>query len=64
MYWDHDVAHAKEAPAPGQYVPKRINDKVKGSVAMKNERVSYVDEAIRAAKDNLTAPGLYTAKVL
>ena len=32
MFWDSDVKHAKNAPAPGQYKPRIINDKIKGSV--------------------------------
>lgn len=54
---DEDLRRSKGMPAPGQYAPKS-QASVKGHVAMKLDRVSYLDEAIRN-KEELVGPGHY-----
>lgn len=44
-------------PAPGQYAPKPLK-KTLGSVAMRLDRVSYLDQAIIDNKDS-QGPGAY-----
>ena len=46
MFMDEDLRRAKAMPAPGQYLPKKL-DSATGNIEMKLDRISYLDEAIR-----------------
>ncbi len=62
FFMDQDLKRTRGLPAPGQYAAKTIGP-VKGNVAMKIDRINYLDEAIRDKQDNV-APGKYSPKVL
>ena len=60
MFLDQDLRHSKGVPAPGQYATGLIHT-VKGHVAMKLDRISYLDEAIRDKQESI-GPGHYKPK--
>lgn len=53
---------ASFTPGPGNYRPKQPQQKIKGNVAFKNDRVSYLTEAVYNSK-GAAAPGQYEPKV-
>lgn len=57
---DDDLKRQKGMPAPGQYTPKLMKT-VQGNVAMKLDRVSFLDDAVRD-KEEIMGPGHYKPK--
>lgn len=54
---DQEIQRGKGVPAPGQYSPKRLKPTI-GNVAMKLDRISYLDEAIMNGENSM-GPGQY-----
>lgn len=62
-FTDEAIRDAKNAPAPGQYMPKvALFEKVKGSVQMKIDKKSYIDEEVKKRAGDL-GPGALNPKV-
>ena len=57
MFMDQEIQRGKGVPAPGQYSPKRLKPTI-GNVAMKLDRISYLDEAIMNGENSM-GPGQY-----
>lgn len=57
-----EAIRASFTPGPGNYKPKMLQHKVLGNVAFKNDRISYLTEAMHNAKDSIP-PGQYDPKV-
>ena len=58
---DQIVKRNRALPAPGQYDVKKALP-IKGNVAMKLDRINFLDEAIRNNQESV-APGKYSPKV-
>ncbi|CDW75861.1 UNKNOWN [Stylonychia lemnae] len=62
VFTDEAIREKRNAPAPGQYAPKAVLfEKVQGSVQMKTDKKSYIDDEIQRKSFNL-GPGALNPK--